>query len=224
MKKFLKWGLIGFVALIIIGAIAGGGGDKETTTEQTSIKSEQQGEETPKSAEETDRIEEETAEDSQFPSFKDGTHIVGKDIQPGTYRAKKPTVSCYYARLSGLSGAMDEILANNNTSNPAVITIAETDKGFQSRGCGTWTQDLSAITTDKTTFADGIYIVGTDIEPGTYKNKGQTGCYYARLKDFSGGMGSILANQNTDDPAVVTILATDKGFQSNRCGTWEKVE
>ncbi len=235
MNKIIKWGLIGFFALVVISAIAGGGGDKKTTTQQSNSGLEQTKEVKEEIEKRLEKIEEvgsdiETekqevvVEDDKYPNFKDGTYIVGKDIEPGTYRAKSPSEACYYARLSGLSGAMDEILANDNTSNPVVIAIAETDKGFQSKGCGTWTQDLSAITTDKTTFNDGIFILGTDIEPGTYKNKGQTGCYYARLSNFTGGMGSILANENTDDPAIITILATDKGFQSNRCGTWEKVE
>lgn len=111
---------------------------------------------------------------------------------------------------------------NENTDAPAVITIMPNDKGFKSTRCGTWTQDLSQITSSKTTFDNGIFIVGTDIEPGTYKNSGQTGCYYARLKDFTGGLSSIITNENTDDVARVTIATTDKGFKSTRCGAWTK--
>lgn len=63
-----------------------------------------------------------------------------------------------------------------------------------------------------------MYIVGTDIEPGTYKSSGQDGCYWERMGDFSGN--SILDNDNASGQAVVTINATDKGFESSRCGTW----
>ncbi|WP_438351593.1 hypothetical protein ACP8HI_13705 [Paenibacillus sp. FA6] len=35
-------------------------------------------------------------------------------------------------------------------------------------------------------FSDGTYIVGKDIEPGTYKSDG-SGSYWARLSGFSGG-------------------------------------
>jgi hypothetical protein len=81
--------------------------------------------------------------------------------------------------------------------------------------------DLSQITLSKTEFNDGMYFVGVDI-PGTYKNGGGDGCYYARLKGF-GGTNNIIANNNTDSTAIVTINASDKGFQSSGCGTWKKV-
>ncbi len=161
---------------------------------------------------------------SPATSFGDGNYVVSTDIQPGTYRTRVGSPGCYYARLSGFSGSMDEILANNNTDFPAVITIPSSDKGFQSSSCGTWTQDLSEITSSQTSFGDGIFIVGTDMLPGTYRSSGSTGCYYARVSGFSGTDGEILANDNTDTAAVVTILASDKGFVSSNCGTWVKID
>ncbi len=158
------------------------------------------------------------------PHFGDGNHIVGTDIQPGTYRTRVASSGCYYSRLSGFGGSLSEIIANENTDAPAVVTIAATDKGFKSSRCGIWTQDLSAITTDQTTFGDGIFIIGTDISPGTYRSSGSEGCYYSRLRGFSGALGDIIANENTDSSAVVTIAATDKGFKSSRCGTWTKIK
>lgn len=158
-----------------------------------------------------------------FATFGDGTFQVGKDIQPGTYRMRQGADNCYYVRLKGFTGALDDIIANENTSNPAIVTIDATDKGFQSTGCGTWTKDLSQITTSKTAFSDGMYIVGTDMEPGTYKSSGQPNCYYARLSGFGNTNDDILANDNTDSAAIVTIAAGDKGFQSTSCGTWTKM-
>ena len=156
------------------------------------------------------------------PQFNDGTFEVGKDIKPGTYRTRDASSNCYFARLKGFGGTTDDIIANTNTDNPAIVTIDASDKGFQSSNCGTWTQDLSAITTSKTIFDDGMYVVGTDIEPGTYKNSGQSGCYYARLQGFGGTTDDVIANDNSDTPVVVTISASDKGFQSSNCGTWTK--
>ena len=157
-----------------------------------------------------------------FAHFGDGTFVVGKDIQPGTYRTRMGSPGCYFARLSGFGGTVDEIIANANTDNPAIVTIAASDKGFQSTNCGIWTKDLSAITTSKTSFSDGMYIIGTDIEPGTYKSSGQQGCYYARLSGFEGTVDEIIANANTNTAAIVTISASDKGFQSDSCGTWTR--
>ncbi|HKW20875.1 MAG TPA: hypothetical protein VJO13_05830 [Ktedonobacterales bacterium] len=155
-----------------------------------------------------------------FKHFGDGTFQVGKDIQPGTYRTRQGSPGCYWARLSGFGGSVGEIIANDNTDAPAVVTIAASDKGFESQGCGTWTQNLSQVTKSKTTFGDGTYIIGTDITPGTYKNTGNQGCYYARLSGFGGTTDEIIANNNTDSAAIVTIDGADKGFQSNGCGTW----
>jgi hypothetical protein len=74
-------------------------------------------------------------------------------------------------------------------------------------------------------FGDGTYQVGTDIQPGTYRTReGSPNCYYERLKNFTGGMNSILANGNTNAPTIVTNQPTDAGFQSQSCGTWTKLE
>lgn len=156
--------------------------------------------------------------------FKDGNYVVGTDIQAGTYRTRKGSSGCYYARLSGFSGELGDIVANENTNAPAIVTIAPTDKGFKSSGCGTWTQDLSAITTSQTSFGDGMFIIGTDIDAGTYKSTGASSCYYARLGGFSGQLGDIIANENTDSQAIVTIDAGDTGFKSSGCGTWTKMQ
>jgi hypothetical protein len=162
--------------------------------------------------------------EQQEGSFSDGTYQVGTDIQPGTYRTSEGSTGCYYERLSGFSGELNDIIANNNTDAPAVVTIKPTDAGFTSSSCGTWTKDLSAITESKTSFGEGAYIVGTDIEPGTYRNSGGTGCYYERLRDFTGDMNSIIANNNTDNPTVVEIAPSDAGFRSDSCGKWTKLE
>ena len=158
-----------------------------------------------------------------YPYFSDGTHVVGQDVSAGTYRTRSGSPGCYYSRLSGFGGTLGDIISNENTDAPAVVTISPNDKGFASRGCGIWTQDLSAITSSRNTFGDGIYIIGTDIQPGTYRNNGQQGCYYERLSGFGGILGETIANENTDSPAVVTISPTDRGFKSARCGIWSLI-
>lgn len=157
-----------------------------------------------------------------FAHFGDGTYQVGKDIQPGTYRTRVGSTGCYYARLKGFGGTVDDIIANDNTDAPAVVTIKASDKGFESQNCGTWTKDLSQITASKTSFDDGIFIVGTDITAGTYRNSGGDTCYYARLSGFGGTVDDIIANNNVSAPTIVTISSSDKGFLSRGCGTWTK--
>jgi hypothetical protein len=159
-----------------------------------------------------------------FASFGDGTYQVGTDIQPGTYRTRVGSPNCYWERLKNFGGGINAILANGGTNAPAIVTIEPTDAGFNSEGCGTWTKDLSAITASKTSFGAGAYIVGSDIEAGTYRNSGGNNCYWERLRDFNGGMNAIIANGGTNNPTIVTIAPTDAGFQSDGCGTWTKLE
>jgi len=70
---------------------------------------------------------------------------------------------------------------------------------------------------------DGTFLVPGDVKPGTYRTTGGEGCYWARLKDASGDMGGILANDNVTGPTVVTIRRTDGAFQTSRCGDWTKI-
>jgi len=72
-------------------------------------------------------------------------------------------------------------------------------------------------------FGDGQYAVGKDIQPGTYKTNGADGYYWARLKGSGGSLGDIIANGNPTGAARVTIKVSDKGFESQDCGTWIKV-
>lgn len=156
---------------------------------------------------------------SALTTFGDGTHRVGRDVPAGTYRTRGGT-SCYWARLRNFS-ELNGILANENASGPAVVTIKRTDRGFESTGCGTWTSNLRRITKSTTRFGAGTYIVGTDIAPGTYRTRGN-GCYWARLRSFTGELNALIANGNPTGQVVVTIKRSDRGFTSTRCGTWSR--
>lgn len=214
------WAIIIAIVLVlgVIGAISNAGnpntGTSTNTTPQAANTQASQAQATPTAT---------PKPKPQFAHFGDGMFVVGKDIQPGTYRTREGSSNCYYARLRGFGGSISDIIANENTDDPAIVTIARGDKGFESRNCGTWTKDLSRITSSKTSFGDGTYFVGTDIEPGTYKSSGQPNCYYARLRGFGGNTDDIISNENTDTAAIVTIAPGDKGFSSTRCGTWKKI-
>lgn len=69
-------------------------------------------------------------------------------------------------------------------------------------------------------FGDGTWIIGSDIPAGTYRTSGTDSCYWERISGFGGTFSEIIANDNPDGQVVVTILPTDKGFTSKRCGTW----
>jgi small nuclear ribonucleoprotein (snRNP)-like protein len=159
-------------------------------------------------------------------TFGDGTHRIGKDIPAGTYRAPKVSGGlfggCYWARLRNFSGGLNAIIANGNESAPALVTIKPSDRGFETARCGRWTSDLRRITKSRTRFGAGTYLVGVDIAPGTYVARAGSRCYWARLRAFTGDFNAIIANANPRGRTIVTISRSDRGFQSNGCGTWTR--
>jgi hypothetical protein len=157
-------------------------------------------------------------------AFGDGTHRVGQDIPAGTYRTRADASGCYWERLSGFSGEFDDIEANEFTNFHTVVTVSASDAGFKSDGCGTWTSNLSAITSSPTApFGSGTWIVGTDIAAGTWRAPGGDGCYWERLSGFSGTFDDLVTNDFGPTSPTVTIESGDAGFKSDDCGTWSKV-
>lgn len=161
-------------------------------------------------------------------TFGSGDLIVGVDVDPGTYRTRTTASFCYWERLSGFGGTLDEIIANGTGGGYFVVTIGEGDAGFSSSGCGTWSADLSAVTDDTAApiTEDGIYIVGEDLAPGTWRSSGGSGfgCYAARLSGFGGTLEDIISNEIASEGGlIINIAASDRGFETTGCGTWEKV-
>ncbi len=67
----------------------------------------------------------------------------------------------------------------------------------------------------------GTFIVGEDIQPGTYRTDGGTGlCYWARLSGLSGEFHDIITNGLPEGPGYVTIAASDVAFETSSCGQW----
>lgn len=59
-----------------------------------------------------------------------GTYLIGRDIAPGTYRGEAGTdilESCYWARLSGVSGDFGHLIANDNASGQYFVTVKPSD-------------------------------------------------------------------------------------------------
>lgn len=74
-----------------------------------------------------------------------------------------------------------------------------------------------------TMLADGTYLVGKHIKPGTYSSPGaDTGrCYWARLRDTSGEMRAVIAASYRTGRQIVTIRKGDRAFVTDGCGPWE---
>jgi hypothetical protein len=104
-----------------------------------------------------------------------------------------------------------------------IVDLLSTDGGFVTdANCGFWfTTPRRGLSTSIT---PGMWIVGAQINPGTYRAENSTqGCYWQRLSNFTGGVDGTIASAFVSGPGVqlVTIAATDAGFSANvECGTW----
>ena len=70
---------------------------------------------------------------------------------------------------------------------------------------------------------DGTFLVGSEIQPGTYRSVDNSLCYWERKSGTSGDFNEILANGNVDGQAIVTIEPYDVAFTSTRCSDWTKI-
>jgi hypothetical protein len=158
--------------------------------------------------------------------FGAGQYRVNTDIQPGRYYSD-PVSGCYFERQRGFGGALADIIANEFVGFNAgqwIVDISASDAGFSTDGeCGTWfntprTGALSSI-------PPGRWLVGTQISAGTYTAATRAGCYWERLRDFSGNLSGILANDfvSGGGTRIVSIAGSDAGFGGDdECGTWTR--
>jgi hypothetical protein len=76
------------------------------------------------------------------PEIADGTWRIGDEVKVATYTTTIPADSfgCYWARLRGFSGEVDEIIANGTgkAGERLRVRIRPSDKGFETHDCGTW--------------------------------------------------------------------------------------
>ena len=155
-------------------------------------------------------------------AFADGTHVIGEDIEPGTYRTVDYTDNCYWVRFAGFDNGLQDWIASVIGPGYHVVTIGPEDAGFDSDGCGGWTADLAPVTTADTGIGEGTYIVRVDMAPGRWQASSGANCYWARLSGFGGTDAEVIEQDLAADAIapVVTIGETDAGFTSNGCGEW----
>jgi hypothetical protein len=78
-----------------------------------------------------------------------------------------------------------------------------------------------------TSMPDGQWLVGQDIQPGSYSVAvavGSPGCTWERNSSTDGSATSVLESGagNEGQTLVVGIRDTDVVFQSRGCGTWQR--
>ena len=68
--------------------------------------------------------------DRELSKITPGTYLVGRDISPGTYRGEAGTSlldSCYWSRLSGVTGDISDLIANDNPIGFYFVTVQDSD-------------------------------------------------------------------------------------------------
>lgn len=160
-------------------------------------------------------------------AFGPGQYLVNSRIQPGRYFADPSSGSCYWERESGTGGTLGEIIANDFVGYDArqiIVDILPSDFAFKAEAaCGSWFTTPRAPA--QTGIPPGMWLVGDQIQPGTYQSTVNSGCYWERLRNFEGTIRSVIANDfvSAAGPRLVTISGSDVGFGSDAdCGTWTR--
>jgi len=159
--------------------------------------------------------------------FGAGQFLVGVEIAAGRYFAD-PTSGCYWERESGLGGTLGEILANDFVGFDAgqiIVDILSSDKAFKTQSqCGTWFN--SPQKGAQSSITPGAWLVGSQITPGTYRAAASGSCYWERLRNFTGNLNAIIANDfvSGGGSVLVSISSGDTGFGATaECGTWTRI-
>jgi hypothetical protein len=158
-------------------------------------------------------------------SFGAGTFHVGATMVAGTYHNSTSSGNCYWARLRGFTGTVDDVIAANFTTSLQIVAINAHDAGFESNSCGVWKLDTIALTkSPKLPFKDGAYRIGRDVAAGTWRNGSSAhGCLWQRLSGFGGRSSEVIAANYATRRQTVKIRPNDLGFDSQNCGTWKRI-
>jgi hypothetical protein len=156
-------------------------------------------------------------EEPSGPHFRSGTYLVGKEIQPGLYRAflREGVMGMgYIERAKNLEMELDSIIANIVLTGDGYVEIKSTDKAVKLRGVELVPIDLKALQPNLRRELDGgIYLVGYDLAPGTYKavvtDQHMNMGYVERARHVSMGMDDIIANEIIQGQGYVTVKKTD---------------
>jgi hypothetical protein len=143
--------------------------------------------------------------------------VVGTDIQPGRYFSLGQA-GCSFARLRDLSGTPAGIIASGESDGQVIVDIAPTDAAFTSAGCSDWIAFIAGY--PATTFGDGDWAVGPNIQPGRWTAPGGPDCTWARTRDFSHTPAGVVASDSPSGAVAVDVAPSDVGFSTTGCGTW----
>ena len=160
--------------------------------------------------------------------FGGGQFRVGEQVIAGRYFADPLQTGCYWERQRGFSGTLGDIIANKFVTYDGmqyIVDILTSDMAFKTDPkCGTWFD--SPRHGQQSSIPPGVWLVGSQIAPGTYQVTPSGSCYWERLRHFQHqGLTGVIANGfgASGKTQSVTIDASDIGFNTDaNCGTWTR--
>src|SRR5699024_5285451 len=143
------------------------------------------------------------------------TKEVEIEVEPADMDERRAVLDEREEELEQRSSELDERSGELDTRDEELETLAsELDERDEA---------LTASETkieENTIPGSGIYLVGEDIKPGSYRSD-SSDCYWARLSGTSGESNEIITNNIVDGTSYVTIAASDVAFETRRCGDWK---
>lgn len=175
-------------------------------------KSEKDGDDTAKVLDEIideAKSETEVAETEQkSTSYSGGMYKIGTDMPAGEYLITTTSSYAYMQVSSDSSGELGSIVTNDNYSNRIYITVDD-GQYLQFDGTAVPASEAPAYEPENGAYEDGVYLVGKDIPAGEYKvsvSSSALGMGYIEVSsDSSGGIGSIITNDNIENDTYQTV-------------------
>lgn len=127
-------------------------------------------------------------------------------------------ISSAETKAKQLTKEIDKLESTRSKLQSEVDSLQSKVDGLK-RESKTLKAGLKASTFD----GNGMWIVGSDIKPGTYKADPSPGCYYSVHNSTDTSGNSIMANGNIDGPVVVTVPSTAKMVEVSNCSTFKRV-
>lgn len=176
--------------------------------------------------------------------FGPGMAIAGLDVHPGLYVSADAGTygACFWVKLPSLAGwpVGYDISNTPHSYEPrrAIVELSDGDLILESRGCSSWRRVASIDEIGLWPELDasdgippGLWLVGREVEPGTYiaeqDEAGAAACHWLRLTGFSGSGEDVLSRGEAVDvgePLTVAIKEGDIAFATDGCTNWRRVD
>lgn len=153
------------------------------------------------------------------------TNQAGPYFTPGeprkSHRVRNGLLGCLTLTLGAGAAASIGLYALTSGGEPG-LHVAPDGGAPTVKPLGTATPTAKPATKPPA-IVDGVWLVGAEVKPGTYRSSGKDTCYWARLSTTDGeALDGIIAN-GIGPNQTVTVKASDVAFQSQLCGGWVRV-